>query len=850
MKEVTDPNILAQLNTPNTGQKEVTDPNILAQLNSGASQQPMASSDWFIPESRREQKTDTSGSPSYMMGTNPMQTVPVGPVEREEWRTMAQPIISDQLGAPFDFQKGISDFGTRFDAARSTNPEEVRLKLTDKYPDADVRMLSGFGDSPVPVMRRQGEPAFYGVDEPGASMGDVADVAGAITTPDTLAGIVAAIMSRGASLPIRAAIQGAAGFAGDLANSGIEEARGFQTDPLGDLLQQAGLAGLFGAAGEGLGSKIGTPKGGILTPGEGVINAEQAATNLDLPPITMGQSHPLSKRKENQAAMTSGKLRDVYVDQEKGMGDVLKRNAEGSGQDIDDAQLEDILRSQLDDLRSGMNTTNVSTRKGGKGIQTGVGEFKDTSRKWVGRKYDKALSDAEGAAFNIEDAQGLGREYSAGVQSKGRDVTDIVETGILDEAGEPILKDVTTEGKGVNVTSNPEGRFSAALKRLNDIDPNIEDFKGKQSAEILKSLRTEFGDLGQYGPSNLLPDTQQSQARKIYKKLSDALDEPTGGSEGFKQSWKSAQKAYKFRRGVLDRSDIKTLAKADNAYETGKKFAQPGQFENLRVLKRTIGKDKWDNYKESYKTSLLNDPNPVSKLKAWDKDPDGLNLLLTPAEKREFKSFAYAAERINKGPVKAVLANQTDTSKRVFDLLKSGDNKTLVKMVTDTGGPTSKTGRNFRASVSQAILDESSVIKDGIKRPDPKKLIASISNYIDGGKLKGVLLPADIKALDDLRTYASIIGRKGDVGAGMQGGEITAQLFDIFNPVRSMKGLSSVLNNAMYARILTSPKASKLVFGSGKRGAPKTTVRAAAITVSSALEDLLQSVDTDVKEPE
>jgi hypothetical protein len=804
--------------------------------------------DFAIPEGERYFAT---GAPGGFGAATPSR-MPIPQDEALDWQALSRPVIERELGGPFSFDRELEDFGARFDLSRSTNPEEMMLKLRDKYPNAEVKSLSGFGNEPVPVLRRQGEPDYHAIDSSDKTTSDIADVFGAMLTPDMATSIATAIATRGMGTLPKVLAQGGAGVAGDLINSGIEAVRGYQTDPFQDLLMQAGATGLFNMGGEFLGSKYSRPKGGLMDVPHGVQKVQAAQQAEGLAPLTAGDHHPLVRMKEQQVATTNQPMREAQKDKYRSIGGRLQQETEDyipSDMEIGDMDLDELIQTQVRTLRKLTSGEDVEMRQGSNALQEGIEDFRASSKTWNDAKYKRARELSEGASFDVTEAQKLADDYSTGIQAKGKPKITQEVSGILDEAGNPITKEVTEEAAGVNVTGDPSGEFNAALKRLRDIDPEIGDFKGENAMDIVKELRSTFGDMGKYGPNNPLPSKQQGQARQIRNLLSDAMDNPSGGSDDFVKSLKSAQHGHKFRRKVLDAAAIKDLRNSKNVYETGRKFATPGQFENLQLVKRSISKKQWKKYQQAAKTDLYRDQDPIKIVDAWDKDPDGFKLLFTPKERAEVRAYAYSLDKIKSGPMMKALKGQKEDGKRVLDFIKSGDGPSVKSLVKSVGGTNSKQGRSIRAGVFENILDEASVLKEGEYLPNPKKLISVIESYEKTGSLKEVMLPADMGVLQNLKVYASGIDRGSDVGASLAGAEIASQFFDVFRPDRMFKGMTAVGRHAILGNMFTHPSVNSKLWGKGVRGEPRLLVRGIVLGLANMASHSVQSGETSLREP-
>ncbi len=748
------------------------------------------------------------------------QSLP-GPREQIEDREIARQDVQRQIGGPFDFDAGAPGFLLRADLARADNPEERRLKLESALPGVEVRDVTT-PTGPLTVFRPQGEPAFRAIDEAGLSLGDAGDVAGSLVNEENLAALVAALVTRGMSLPARIGVQTITGGAGRVTRSGVEAARGQETDPLSEIFGQAGVSAVSAGAGEGLGtaaSKILNPLrgGGLLEPLPGVKQAQQAAREEGLPPLSVGQANPLAERKENQAAMTSQVIPAYRGEQRAAVSGNLAGRADDLGGALPDDELERVMRAQADDLYASIRDPNVPLRDGGKALQQGTDEFRRKSREWVKRKYDAAESVSGGVGFDLTPTQSLLDELAAPVTARAAD------------------------GGEAQVNKGATGELASIVETLRGLSPDVVDTESATAVNQLRAIRSRLRDIKEQDWQTADANTRQDirMASRLYDSITETLANPKGGSEEFTRLWSAANKANTFREGVLNTATMRKITAEESPEVLAERYAAPGQTTNLRLLKRVMPSEKWGAFKDSYRTRLLAEPGKINKaLDDFAKDKDALNLLFSPVEQRELRAFGSAVSALDSSTMKKVFADQNTAGKRAIALLDGGGQQELADLIKKGGGPDSPFGRNMRAGVFQSILDKATVTEKGAQTLDPQRAITLIDEYVESGRLRGVLLPSDIRALTNLRSYLSAIGRRGDAGAGIQGAEIASGAFDFTNPSRLGTSWLAAGRNAFYARALTNPKIARYLTGEGDKALrPLTSIRAVSTVASLMLAD-------------
>lgn len=397
--------------------------------------------------------------------------------------------------------------------------------------------------------------------------------------------------------------------------------------------------------------------------------------------------------------------------------------------------------------------------------------------------------------------------------------------------------------RDVTLGGTPQDLLAKTFDSITKMDPSVSKYKGKTGYEQLQVLRSQLGDYLAQDFQKLDPAGRQQwrMAKEMQGVLDSVIDTPKGGSPEFTQAWRRASESNKFREKILGATDVTRLAQSENPADLMEQFARPGETTSLRMFKKVMPADKWTEFQGSFKTKLMAEPEKInSTLKEFRKDPDALRLLLNPKDEAELVTFGNSMEKLNGSTVMKVFKNQADEGKRAVELITKGSQSELTDLIKRNGGHDSAFGKNLRAGVVQDMLDKATHVPKGSDHPvvDPRKLVPIISDYVDSGRLKGVLTPADIQTLTNLRAYAAQLGQTADAGAAISGAETAHGLFNFLDIAKIPFNAAKAGSNALQARALTNPKVTKYVFGTGKTFKPVTELRGAGVALSLIANDM------------
>lgn len=809
----------------------------------------------------QEQQTGPRGLP--LAGPQDFQDLVEADPETD--RLAAQAQIEQQIDAPFASGGevgggGVGDFLLRMGLATQEGEEEKALRLQKKRPDFDVQTIDGPEGDPLTVFRRPGEDAFQRIDKPGGSFsGDIADALGSVGNLENLGGMLASGLSARLGGPL---IRGGAGVIGSLlgneADAQIEQSQGTELAQGSDRAAERTTAGVAAAGGEALGALIPgikqalTGEKGLLKPTARSQEALRIAReNPELGNVSAGQIAPIFKRKENQAAATGSRLSEFRSDQQQRLADSILDTVgtEGNPADV----LGDQALRNANQQAQGQAFMEAGLEEGSEEAVLGAGRALQEGREGAllrrGEVKDDLFEDAFSKAtpdieFDLTAAQAQAREAIKGTKLPGAPKTvDTPEasTGLVDEAGQPIVKPAGTEevpGEAVRIGQDFGSEMTSAMDTLNSLESVAKSANPRETFDAMKQLRTKFLGLSQAdAQGKVTPEARI--AGDIAKTLKEALQAPRGGSEGFTEALSAANKATFERETLRETATFKQIARSQNPQDVFSKIAKSGNVEQLGLLEKELTPKEFSTLKDGFDNWLRLDPASINRnLDTFAKDQASLRKLIPSRNtEQQLRVFGNAIERLDKSPARQVLTNTSDLSERALRIMEKGDDTQFKSFIegaikANPGKEKAVKSELLNATVSR-VLNKHQTIKDGRVDFNMNKIANELDALIRSGRMKEVAEPNVLRALKDRTFIASILGASAsDVGASMQAGSIADQALSL-NPAEAAGGTLAVLHNDIWARVLTSPATVRILFGKGKTGS--AGVNASLATVSKLM---------------
>lgn len=772
-----------------------------------------------------------------------------------------QVAIEDQLGGPVDLEatKGAS-FGMRYDLGRNPSIMDKFAKLQSKHADTKLA-TNAFGERQL-FFRPPGEESYRLADPKGLDTGDLAELPS--FTGEIVGSVVPLLVFKNPSMLFRAATTAGGAIVGRGLDIGIEAARGFETRDWDELATDLGIAGAGAGAGEMIAPGVTSlmnfvgQRGSKNALDEGrrelvaLIEADPHLKELGfgqnpegLLAILRGRFAQFDKHLRLQESEQSQSLvRSLEQLVENNPASVHQAVNQMSDEHLN--QLQKNLREHADSRVRGLlsiDTRNLSLDQAGKQIQWGVfdpnkeGSFRTVAsavenRRWqelrelAGDNFEFDLDPllsvmdeltrthaAQGQAGPVLASRTLPKEVwdiihkvrsiDGGKIGKTVEVTEKVNTGVLDEAGNPIFQE------------KPLGEFDGF--------------------EFLKTLREDLG--GFFGHQNVLNDRDEATARKLWGAFKEVMENPVGGPEGevFARALHRANRATAFKHEVLEINSMLRLAKSDNpasilsSVESGSLG-----FSQLQLLKRTMPVERWDAFKTYMKQDMVEHPDRISNLldKGLGRDPKRLHLFFTPDEVTSLRNYAAQVKEIDDNVFAKTLRRQEDEAMRAYEIFKNASPAEMRQLVA-FGGEDAK--NEMKAAVLEAIMRNS--LRDEFMQTtfDPAVVTRNMDKLFGDKamkhKLEAFLTPAEIQFLRDRNKYASYISGKGfsKGGAGIAAGAVGGEATDITSPMKMVGALLTARSIGLMSRAMNSPKVLAYMNQSADPFSPNTWLRTASV---------------------
>lgn len=777
-----------------------------------------------------------------------------------------QTLIEQQLKAPLNTGGELGNLFTRFDLARSNKASEKAQKLQDAgYESRVVNVPEG----EIAVFREPGEEAFRRIDSPEINTADFLGDIGALFNLENAAGTAATVLAPEVGLPARMVIVGGSTAAGNMADQGVEELRGYQDDSLGEMVGQAGVSGGSAVAGEGFGALLNRMRGavtgetGFMQPRPEIAEARRiVGENPGLLPPTLGQSNQFLQRAENRIAQTGDKIPMYRQKQKEALKSSLEKLVAGDSTVLDTLDDETLmmLNDQLErDLLSRYDMTR--TAQGGKNIEAGgkaLTQARDAYQKGMDAFFKKSYPELwanrpEGVYFDVSGVKELAQDILA-----GRPIP--LDDGTMGTLPKPISAQMRSQ---LQRMVGKEAELNDAGEVVKEAIPGYAD--QIDDPELLQEIAGLFRDTAQPDPLTNKRTVEGGLAQQIINQLNDARYNPAGlddSAEGFGKQWADLSSKYKSYRDTLDLSSMKELETTENPYGTLEKFVQPGNPARLRQIKDISTPDQFKKVQEGFQDYLASDPSKINAvLDGYKRDLPSLRMLMSEEQEKSFRVFGNAFERLGEGPARKYLTTQGDLGTRTLGILEKSTDEQFdeyIKAMTKLNPQkTEQIKSAMLRGVVQQVLEKHTKFKGGMPDFNLNGFANEMDKLIRTGRIKKIgANAAQVKALQDRTLLASVYGKTGgsDFGASLGG---SADVQDILTaPGTGGQGKSRFgeayqvfWDNAILANVMLSPKAQRVLLGSGRPESKlgKKLTRGSAMAMGLVADDIGAMSDLNVQ---
>lgn len=733
---------------------------------------------------------------------------------KPESETMAWQVNQQELGAP-----GMGDLGLRFkiNAADTFNEKLGAFKAA--YPQGDLTKdimsdtLLFRPDPSQPYAKVDAD--FLEKAEPLADLIDfTASDLGAISGE-----MIAAARTRGVSLIGLMARLFAGGSLGEAAQEGVEPMMGVpQQETVSEIAPRAAGKGVVGAVGGAVG--MGIEKGINAVRGAGVMGikpeaegAMQAAERMGLPPLMPQQvtTSPFVQRIGAQSSAVSETIPRLVYEQEAALTARLNGLRDPASAENFIGEVTGLLAKERKEILSRGIAAGTDAADAGQALIEGRARYEIMSKNYVDAAYQAARKIGT-PEFDLSPVYRAIDDITAGAPAMGA-------KGEIQ--GQPPLPKPLQE----------------VIKKLRDFDPSapdiIKDGKVFTKTDFLKSLRSQLWDL-KTPPVGEPIRQEQALAGKMYKAITDVMDNPVNADPGFVSAWKSASNAARERFDTLEKNIVIETGRTQTPEVLADRLARPLNSSNLSILRAVTGVTKYFKMQDFFKTKLVENADDITRT-IGQFDDKTLGMLLSPDEQAAYREIGNRIDRLNSMKIESAIERSKGPVEAVKNAILTGSaerSAELYKMVSKSGGPNGDVGKAIRGAIIENIWSDVMRIPKGeAAEMAVRQTLATKLTQIKHAGADKFLTPGDISDLRDLHIYKSMIDGGTDTGASIQAAE-TISGAARFNAAAMIK----LAHYAGMGRLITSGAGRKFLTGSGakKLDAPKLKAFSGALATLAA----------------
>lgn len=754
--------------------------------------------------------------------------------------------IANTLKEPFQLDVEVGGVVSGLDVGRSDDPVEVYNKIVDTFPDYEVKPIEVDDNEHIFMMKGPDEiwkpfnaPNQLSKTDIGAGLGFVLDEQNA-------SAIVGSMISAGASIPIRFASIAGSELIGSMTKQQVEAARGYQEQTGGEQFGRATVDASLGLA-------IDIPTSGALRMGDvftgrrGLMNAQPLSRDAygvmkkyDLPALTPGQMSVLYSRKEAQLAQFDDRPKQRYDEQANALLQELDKLSQGEVDlgTMGTQEIQGLHKDLTSKYLSVISNPEMSPYQAGKQIQEAYEAALTSKAKHFNNEYPRVYEMATGdVTYNAESLKDLSGKWTGSTSMRGKEI------------GTPELP---SRVEDVRVDRDLKDRTRMLFEKLDKIDPTIADYKGSSGLEQLHKLRQQFDNIA--FSDEFRGSVDQKAAREARSKISEVIENATGGGETFQQSFKDVNAQYRDYAEGKKLSWARKLMDADDPSVMVRQFTTPNSAAELSYFKSVLPEEEFAVFQQAAGTSLLRDPKNLSRnLADLEKDPDTFNLLFSKSDQQSLRSISTQIDWLESSAVTKTLDRMRTDIEQAKYLAKNSTAGEIDEFLEAGGEPLARTLRaGIIADIQENVMSPTigtSTAGEAIEKIDRNKFATVITKYQQDPIFRRVFSLDAQKQLGDYKTYAQAtsIG-SDDTGAALQGASVIGKLGIgdlITRPDEVGAALIKIYGTKREVGPWLSPKFNALIFGGTKdRLATDASIRGAATAITQGMKDFINHSDT------
>lgn len=747
-------------------------------------------------------------------------------------RAAAVTATAKSQGLPFVFEsiERQPDFGQgrAFRIARQQNFADIQKEFKKFFPNGEVRQIPDpqDDDKSILVARTTSDTAepFRLLKERG-----LGQVTAAVASEQTAGGIVGGVLGGAVGRPFLGMAIGTG--AGVVGREVIEPTGRTRADTMIDAATEGAFAGVFGKGASAVFKLLRAGQGqgfaAFFKLRPGAQEMVDAAARLNLPPLMFGQlaQSPLIRGMLAQTAVVSARLETQTAAQTqavfKNLDDLIAKMGGFAG--LSDESIELVVLAQ----RRTLAQLESRVFKTGKPVSPEDARILKTITDTHGRAISSLRNRRFAAARSAPGSEDI-RFATEGISK----AVDKLRTGVpgRDAAGRIIPRlggDVPDTPSGI-LLKDTLGKLDSMI-RVKGLDKTlrmVETFTqgGKkvfafdQMIATRTALRKVISD-----PDSGLTPTMRLDVIRLDRAIGRSLHRPHNvGSREARQKLVDALAVARYEGTTVQRGLIvRDLARDDVSKVSRRVLLSGAEGEELRFIRRVASPAQFNKFKDFIKLDLINDPaNINARLAAFNAATPRTTpgafaprfKLFNNSEVQAMRALGKAQQRAQTNKVIKMLGSDKTEGERALKAATQEGGLGVTEAVRLAGGRLSALGRSIKAGIFQKLLNRATNPKSlpGAPEINPNALLRAIQNVQQTVQLKypGLFSEADWTRLADTRLYTIGLSVTADIGGGMMGGAIRANIGRALITGGLVGGVGAgrtTFSQAMIARILTSP---------------------------------------------
>jgi hypothetical protein len=494
----------------------------------------------------------------------------------------------------------------------------------------------------------------------------------------------------------------------------------------------------------------------------------------------------------------------------------------------------------------------------------GVENYSGASKAFVTKLYDAAFdtaADAEAMGnpikFNLAPLRDAVREIDGGIEIVTSDGTlGTFKISELDKSIGPLIAamrevgaDPSTYTVRAPVRAVPPAMGAGGTQTLDQtagVQETVMSRPAVKQMDQIKAIRSTLGELAKPDINTGAYTPTSRAAGKLYSVLTDALENPEGGTPAMTALWKQANAAHKDRMSVLSAlnagkvlDDVKLLGmpKAfDSVRNEISSSASPATAVSLvRTLERSLAPGEYKQFQNDFIANLMRDPD---KLMARSKKGAGFSpgeeALLPASAREDMLQLGRSLRSLNASDIARAAESSVNSAEAMRKIVLKTDPARLEQTLEAAGIPKQQYQAMFLGQVLSKVTKEEA----GKAVVDPAAFTREMSRLSSPSESirLSLLTPQQRLLLSDINKVTSFV-QGADLTTSLVVGTILSKMASI-NPAKMASGWATYWKYNMLGKAASTSTGMKMIHGISSDATVAAKTRASATAAVMLLNEL------------